>query len=118
MSEMEKDSSSIGLAEAIQALRQELWEAMVAGTGSEVRFRIDSIDLTLETAVTKTIGGKAGIKWWLVEAGAEASKDTASTQTLKLSLSPLRGSEELLVDDDATSDGHSFDDGSAEGDAG
>lgn len=43
MTEMEKASPGIGLAEAIQSLRQELWEAMVAGTGSEVRFRVDSI---------------------------------------------------------------------------
>ncbi|AMB39665.1 MULTISPECIES: trypco2 family protein [Paenarthrobacter] len=118
MTEMEKASPGIGLAEAIQSLRQELWEAMVAGTGSEVRFRVDSIELTLETAVTKAVGGKAGIKWWLVEAGAEASRGAASTQTLKLSLSPLHGSEELLVEDDAAPDGRSFDDSSADGDAG
>lgn len=117
MNKSESTPNGVGLAEAIQSLRQELWEAMVAGTGSEVRFRVDSIELTAETAVTKTVGGNAGIKWWLVEAGAEASRDSLATQTLKLSLTPLHGPDELLVDDTANSDRNSFDDSKADGDA-
>jgi hypothetical protein len=118
MDKSESAPAGVGLAEAIQSLRLELWEAMVAGTGSDVRFRVDSIELTVETAVTKTVGGKAGIKWWLVEAGGEASRDSAATQTLKLSLSPLNGPNELLIDDNAEADENSFDDSTADGDAG
>lgn len=78
----------IGLAEAIEALRMELTAAMITGTGQSIRFKPGPVELTVQAALTKSIGGNAGIKWWLIEAGADASRQTAVTQTLKISLQP------------------------------
>jgi hypothetical protein len=57
------------------------------------------VELTVEAALTKNVGGKAGIKWWLIEAGGEASRESVVTQTLKISLQPvLRNARGEVVD--------------------
>ncbi|RPF21460.1 trypco2 family protein [Myceligenerans xiligouense] len=78
----------IELAKAIEALRSELEAARSAGDGKGLRFEVGSVDLELQAAVTAEGGGSAGIKWWLLEGGAEASASRATTQTVKLSLTP------------------------------
>jgi hypothetical protein len=79
----------VGLAEAIEALRAELAQAMANAPGQGLRFKTGSVELTVEAAVTKNFGGNAGIKWWLIEAGGEASRESAVTQTLTISLQPV-----------------------------
>lgn len=79
----------VGLAEAIEALRSELTQAMIMGVGQGLRFTPGPVELTVEAAVTKNFGGKAGIKWWLVEAGTDASRQSVVTQSLKISLQPV-----------------------------
>lgn len=78
----------VGLSEAIEALREELTTAMTSGATSIMRFKAGPVELTVEAALTKNFGGKTGIKWWLVEASAEASLQSVVTQTLKLTLQP------------------------------
>lgn len=79
----------VRLAEAIEALRSELAQAMVTAPAEGVRFRPGPVELTVEAALTKNVGGKAGIKWWLIEAGGEASRESVVTQTLTISLQPV-----------------------------
>lgn len=102
----------VGLAEAIQALRAELTQAMENAPDQGVRFRPGPVELTVEAALTKNFGGKAGIKWWLIEAGGEASRESAVTQTLKITLQPIllnaRGEAVDLIiadEDDSPMDG-------------
>jgi hypothetical protein len=82
-------SPGVGLAEAIEALRAELVEAMSKAPKVGLRFKPGPVQVTLQVSVTKNAGGKAGIKWWLVEAGADASRGSASTQTVTVSLQPV-----------------------------
>jgi hypothetical protein len=92
---------SIGLAEAIAALRQELLAASESGAGSDMRFRISSIDVSLQVAATKEGNGKIG---WTV-LGLGASYQSATTQTLTLKLEPLwRKPDGLYASDFAVSD--------------
>lgn len=79
----------VGLAEAIEALRAELVQAMASAPVEGVRFRPGPVELTVEAALTKNVGGKAGIKWWLIEAGGEASRESVVTQTLTITLQPV-----------------------------
>jgi hypothetical protein len=79
----------VGLAEAIKALRAELTEAMLSAPGQGMRFRPGPVELTVEAALTKGVGGRTGIKWWLFEAGGEASRQSVVTQTLSLTLEPV-----------------------------
>ena len=98
----------VGLAEAIEALRTELTQAMASAPLEGVRFRPGPVELTVEAALTKNFGGKAGIKWWLIEASGEASRGSVVTQTLKISLQPVllnaRGEAvDLIISDEDNS---------------
>jgi len=75
----------VGLADAIDALRAELAEAIARGIGQPMRFRIEPIELEVQAVITKDAGGRIG--WGAL--GVGASYKSASTQTLKLKLKPI-----------------------------
>lgn len=78
----------VGLTEAIEALRASLEEAWAAGQGKRVRFRIEPVELTVQAGVTRTGKGSVGVVWNVLTLGGERSKETVSTQTLTLRLTP------------------------------
>ncbi|WP_132126055.1 trypco2 family protein [Actinocrispum wychmicini] len=80
------DDAVAGLADAIDALRLELYEAYARGDGQGIGFRVNPIELTLQVVVTKIGGGKIG--WGVLQAGARL--ESATTQTLKLQLQPIQ----------------------------
>jgi hypothetical protein len=84
------DNALVGLADAIEALRDELTEAIARGTGKPMRFSLDPIDLTVQAVITREVNGKIG--WKVLEAGG--SYEAARTQTLTLRLSPLWTTED------------------------
>jgi hypothetical protein len=91
----------VSLAESIRALRDELAEAERTGAGSDIRFRLKPIMLTVQTVVRREAGINGKIRWWLVEASAEGKVISESTHTLQLELEPLRvtpAGEILLVE--------------------
>lgn len=88
----------IELAKAIEALRAELEVARAAGDGRGLRFEVGPVDLELQATVTTEGGGDAAIKWWLLEAGVEGSASRATTQTVRLSLTPRLVSEDGTVE--------------------
>src|ERR1035438_8340482 len=87
---------TVGLAEAIAALREELLAAMDEGQDAPMRFRLAPVELSLQVAVTKEAGGKIG--WHVLGLGGSFS--SATTQTLALRLEP----EWRKVDGSYTSD--------------
>jgi hypothetical protein len=102
MPEPDQLTWGLPLAEAIQALREELLEAWRLSSNEkldrgdaevdhhyQLRFRPAPVELTLHVGATRTGTGKAGIKWWLIEAGGEKSRQEAVTQTIKLMLEPV-----------------------------
>jgi hypothetical protein len=83
---MPRESAGIvGLAASIEALRAQLMEAISRNAGQGMYFQLSPIELTLQAVVTKDANGKIG--WNLV--GAGASYESATTQSLKLTLTPL-----------------------------
>ena len=80
----------VSLAESIRALRDELAEADRKGAGSDIRFRVKPVTLTVQTVVRREAGINGKVRWWLVEASAEGKVMSESTQTLQLELEPLR----------------------------
>jgi hypothetical protein len=85
---MPDEGSVVGLATALEALRQELDEAWRESQGQRVRFRAEQVTLTVQ-AVARTenkVGGK--LRWWVVEAGADRTAGREATQTLELTLTP------------------------------
>ena len=86
----------VGLADAIQALREELMVAFTEGQGNLVQFRLAPIELSLQVAVTKGAQGKVG--WHVL--GLGGSYESAATQTLKLRMQPLAVAGDGTVHDD------------------
>jgi Trypsin-co-occurring domain 2 len=82
----------VGLSDALIALREELLKAQAEGQGNDrkLRFRIpEPIELEFQAAVTKDFEGNAGIRWWLVSLGGQASRGDTATHTVRLKLSPV-----------------------------
>jgi hypothetical protein len=75
----------VGLAAAIAALRTELSGAMAEGHGQGMQFALEPIELTVQAAVTDEGNGKIG--WKILEFGG--SHESATTQTLRLTLTPM-----------------------------
>ena len=99
------------LSAAIAALRDELMHAFwagqftydVGGQQRTLRFKPAPVELTLQVAVTWGGRAEAGVQWWLISAGGELSRQSVTTQTLKLSLEPQMFDEqgapvEFLID--------------------
>jgi hypothetical protein len=87
-----------GLADAIEALRAELMEAVGKGEGHPMRFKIEPIDLTLQAVVTTGGDGKVG--WGVLGIGAERRSET--TQLLNVHLRPVWQSEDGSYTSDFT----------------
>jgi hypothetical protein len=79
------DPVTVGLADAIDALRGELTEAIRRGRAQGMQFQLDPLELTVQVTVTKDANGRIG---WTV-LGVGASYQAANTQTLKLKLTAV-----------------------------
>jgi hypothetical protein len=82
------DGVFVGLADAVEALREELDVAWQQGVTQRVRFRVSAVTLTVQ-AVARTESGQGGkVRWWLVEGGMDRRGVQEATQTLELTLTP------------------------------
>ena len=91
------DGMQIPLASAIRALREEIVEAVRAGSSEELRFALGQVELELQVQASREASADAGIRFSLVSVGGKGSRSSVATQTVRLSLTPVRvspGSEE------------------------
>ena len=79
---------SVGLAAALEGLREDLETAWVEGADRAVRFRVSEVTLTLEAVARREAEGGGKVRWWVVEAGGGGKVGTEATQTLVLKLTP------------------------------
>jgi hypothetical protein len=93
------------VAEAIEALRQELFEAVSRGWTAPMRFVLSPVELTLEVGAERGADGKIG--WHVLSVGGKAQSTT--TQTLKLTLTPVWRKEDGELVSDFTIGGESSD---------
>ena len=93
MADEKETKTPLELAEVIRALRQELVNAQQPGLDEKIRFRVNNIEVELETVVEKEVGGKSSgkIRFWVVDADAEVSGKykMATRHKIKLSLQPM-----------------------------
>jgi hypothetical protein len=82
------ESSAVGLAAALDALREELASAWSASQDKRVRFRASAVTMTVQTVARLDKDGSGKIRWWLVEAGGGVKSGSERAQTLTLTLTP------------------------------
>src|SRR5215211_3715096 len=72
----------LGLAEAIEALRDDLLQARAAGATSEIQLPVESMTVELTVTATREVNGKAGFKVPIVEVelGAGGSRERGTGQ--------------------------------------
>ncbi|NET43316.1 trypco2 family protein [Okeania sp. SIO2B3] len=87
------NENSIGVAELIQQVKQELLTESPDSETDIPIFAVDSVELELQVTVKKE--GKAGIKIYVLEMGGGGSRD--DVQKVKVKLSPLLNREQLLA---------------------
>lgn len=83
------EQTAVGLAAALDALREELESAWNASQDRRVRFRASAVTMTVETVARLDKDGSGKVRWWLVEAGGGVKSGRERTQTLTLTLTPL-----------------------------
>jgi hypothetical protein len=79
----------VSLSAAVDALRAERARTWEGAQSETVRFKPTAVEVTLEVAVTSAGKAHGGVKWWLVDAGAEVSRQSVATQTVKMTLEPV-----------------------------
>jgi hypothetical protein len=72
----------LGLAEAIESLRDDLLKARAAGGSSDIQLPVESMTVELTVTATRTREGKAGFKVPIVEAqlGGGSSRERGTGQ--------------------------------------
>lgn len=76
------------LSDAVEAVRAGLMAGAARGTGSGVRFEVGEIQMEFTVELERVRTGKGGVKAWVVEAGAEATRSTGRTHTVSFTLRP------------------------------
>src|SRR6516225_9160259 len=80
--------AGLELASVVRQLRAELNEAMDDAAGERLRFELGPVELSLTMTVGKEATPGAKIRFWVVEAGADARISRESVQDIKLVLTP------------------------------
>ncbi len=86
------DENDIGLAELLEELRRELYDAetKLATEGPPARLGVSKAEVEVQFAVERTREGGGGIKFNVISIGGTASRSATATHRLLLSLTPLQ----------------------------
>lgn len=79
---------TVGLAQAVDALRNELTEAREAGQGEGLLFEVGPVDVEFSAVVTSGADGKAGIAIGVLTLGGGGSVSHEQTHRVKVTLTP------------------------------
>ena len=93
----EKAVERIGLKEAIEALRSELSESIIAAAADELRFEVGEINLQFQVEVERTLEATSSIKFWVMEARGKGKHASSSTHTITIPLKPVSGADRSPV---------------------
>ncbi|WP_163507675.1 trypco2 family protein [Fodinicola acaciae] len=92
----------VELADLIRDLRDELGRAVAQANQQGLHFQLGPVELETTVAVSKEAKPGAKVRFWVVEAGADASVAKAATQRIKLTLQPqLPGGASAYVSGEA-----------------
>jgi hypothetical protein len=94
-------TKKVGLAEAIENLREQLMQAVVATAGKPILFRIDQINIELAVTTERATQGGGGVNFWVVEADGRHEFSAAQTHRIAVVLTPqIKGGPVLTGEDE------------------
>jgi len=82
------DVDGIELADAVEAIRDGLLGAAARGTGRSLAFEVGPISMEFTVEVRRDLKGTGGVKAWVVNAGADASRGSTRTHKVAFTLTP------------------------------
>jgi hypothetical protein len=82
--------ASTDLAEAVEAVRAELLRAKELGSGSSMEFEVGPVEMQFTVVLTREGKANAGVKVWVIEAGASGTLTGQRTHQVKITLHPKR----------------------------
>lgn len=80
--------TELGLAEAIEQVRQELRQAMAASVDAGIQFPVGQVTLEFQVGIKKTGEGSGKVKVWVLEAGAGRKVEHDEVQKVTVVLQP------------------------------
>jgi Trypsin-co-occurring domain 2 len=81
--------AGVELASLVRQLRAELNEALADAEGERLRFQLGPVELSLRVTVGREAAPGAKIRFWVVDAGADAKLSREAIQEIKLVLTPV-----------------------------
>jgi hypothetical protein len=79
----------VELASVVRQLRVELNEALADAQGERLRFELGPVEMSLRVMVGREASPGAKVRFWVIEAGADAKLSRESVQEIKLVLTPV-----------------------------
>ena len=79
----------VELASVVRQLRAELNEALADAEGERLRFELGPVEMSLSVTVGREATPGAKVRFWVVEAGADARVSREAVQEIKLVLTPV-----------------------------
>ncbi len=76
----------VGLADAVQSVRDELLTAARRSTGQDVVFELGDIQMEFTIEVRRESKAGAKVKAWIVDAGADGARVNSRTQKVSFTL--------------------------------
>ena len=79
----------VELASVVRQLRAELNEALAGAQGERLRFELGPVEVSLSVTLGRDATPGAKIRFWVIEAGADARVSREAVQEIKLVLTPI-----------------------------
>jgi len=83
------DYPGVGLATAIEAVREELIAAQDEGKGKALSFTVGNVTVELAGELRTTGGAGVGVKFWVVNVDAKGERSSAATHKVSVELIPV-----------------------------
>jgi hypothetical protein len=98
----------IGLADTVQAIRDELEEAAGRASTSQVRFAVGELQLEFTVEVRTDQKTKGGFKIWVLSGDMAQETGQVTTQRIQVTLTPQLGTGPLQIAGDGEGDTDGF----------
>ncbi|WP_167157917.1 trypco2 family protein [Streptomyces sp. MBT27] len=78
----------IELADAIESVREQLTEAAARASGHALVFELGDIQMEFTVELRREVKGGLKVRAWVVDAGADAARNTGRTHKVAFTLKP------------------------------